>query len=297
MYEKDISLQQAEVETLKVKHTEAIQNIDSLSDLVTNLKSALESEKENAQIVLSQFKKADQDRKDHVRRKEELEEELASRMVSENTLKERVRNLERVESELTSKVKAAERLHSELEALRTVIKTKDEEISFTKASLERMKDESTQQSTDLSSKLDEAKRKETFMHERFVSLEASTKSLQSEFKQSLRKKENETSKLRVVLQEAKEKLERLWEENEHIKSENSESVQSLNMMLRDAIRSRGDADASLQESLQLLEQQKRIDIKRKGEIAKLEQTVDVLKSKERYQEKYIESLKKQIRRV
>jgi len=67
-------------------------------------------------------------------------------------------------------------------------------------------------------------------------------------------------------------------------------------MLNDAIRSRTNTDASLQESLQLLEQQKRIDIKRKGEISKLEQTVEILKSKERYLESYVASLKKQTRR-
>jgi hypothetical protein len=67
-------------------------------------------------------------------------------------------------------------------------------------------------------------------------------------------------------------------------------------MLNDAVRGRASSDASLQESLQLLEQQKRIDIKRKGEISKLEQTVEILKSKERYLESYVVSLKKQNRR-
>ena len=70
----------------------------------------------------------------------------------------------------------------------------------------------------------------------------------------------------------------------------------MQQMLNDAIQIRVNTGASLQESLQLLEQQKRIDIKRKGEISKLEQTVEILKSKERYLESYVASLKKQLSR-
>ena len=53
----------------------------------------------------------------------------------------------------------------------------------------------------------------------------------------------------------------------------------MKQMLDEATRGRAISDSSLQESLQLLEQQKRIDIKRRSEIAKLEQTVEMLKSK------------------
>ncbi len=81
--------------------------------------------------------------------------------------------------------------------------------------------------------------------------------------------------------EAKDKLGQMWDENSELKNSNTESMQSLQQMMNDAIRSRASTEASLQESLQLLEQQKRIDIKRKGEISKLEQTVKILKSKER----------------
>jgi len=102
--------------------------------------------------------------------------------------------------------------------------------------------------------------------------------------------------MRVVLQEAKDKLGRLWDENADLKNGNDESTRSLQHMLNDAIRGRADADASLQESLQIMERQKRADIKRKGEIANLEQTVESLRSKERYLESYVTSLKKQIRR-
>ena len=96
--------------------------------------------------------------------------------------------------------------------------------------------------------------------------------------------------------EAKDKLGQLWDENSELKNGNTESMQSLQQMMNDAISSRASTEASLQESLQLLEQQKRIDIKRKDEISKLEQTVEILKSKERYLESYVASLKKQIRR-
>ena len=69
----------------------------------------------------------------------------------------------------------------------------------------------------------------------------------------------------------------------------------MKQMLDEATRGRAISDSSLQESLQLLEQQKRIDIKRRSEIAKLEQTVEMLKSKKGIS-CYVASLKKQIRR-
>ena len=277
-----------ELDAINKKHAEAIGNLDSLSDLVKNLKSALESEKENAQLILTQFKKSEQNRMDTMKQKEELEDELTSRTKSENSLKERVRQLERAESELARQVAAAESLGAESRA-------KEKEYLAIKSKLAKREDEAKRELAKLSSLLDDSKRREVSMLERFKAVESHTQGLQTEFKQAMKKKDDETAKLRVVLQEARAKLEDLWDENEALKSDNNESMESLNAMLNDAIRSRAETDASLQESLQLLEQQKRLDIKRKSEISKLEQTVDVLKSKERYQEKYIESLKLQIR--
>lgn len=266
---------------MKQKHSEAVKNLDSLTELVANLKSALASEKENAQILLSQFKKSEQDRKAYVSQKEELEAEVASRLNSESALNDKIRNLEGVEKELASRMKS-ENIMTER------IRTLERELMELRLV--------TADNTELKCKIDEEKKKCTIMEDRVNSLETHTTSLQEEFKNTLQRKEEEASKLRVVLQEAKDKLGRLWEENEELKNGNDESIHSLQHMLNDAIRSRTDTDASLQESLQLLEQQKRIDIKRKGEIAKLEQTVEILKSKERYLESYVTSLKKQIRR-
>merc|ERR1712194_831259 len=65
MYEKDISLQLAEAETWKLKHTDAVKKLDSFEALFDNLKAALESEKANAQILLQQFKRSEQDRKSY----------------------------------------------------------------------------------------------------------------------------------------------------------------------------------------------------------------------------------------
>ena len=91
---------------MKQKHSEAVKNLDSLTELVANLKSALASEKENAQILLSQFKKSEQDRKAYVSQKEELEAEVASRLNSESALNDKIRNLEGVENELASRMKS-----------------------------------------------------------------------------------------------------------------------------------------------------------------------------------------------
>jgi len=303
MYEKDISLQQVEVETLKLKHTDALTNLDSLTELVANLKAALDSEKANAQILLQQFKRSEQDRKSHVGQKEEVEAELASRLKSESAKTARIRSLEGVEKELASRMKSenimTERirnLETELQELRPITQAKEEELNELRASMMEKENLHKTVLVELKSKVDGDKRKYTTMQERISYMESHTKSLQQEFKHTLHKKEEEGSKLRVVLQEAKDKLGRLWDENEDLKNGNDDSMQSLQHMLNDAIRSRANTDASLQESLQLLEQQKRIDIKRKGEIAKLEQTVEILKSKERYLESYVASLKKQIRR-
>lgn len=277
-----------EIERLEHKHHAALENLKSLTELVGNLKSALESEKANAQILLQQFKRSEQDRKSHVEQKEELEKELASKIDSETKKTARIRDLEGVETELASRMKSenimTERiklLESECEELRPI---------------RRQLDEAKNKETNLESKVDDYRKKYTQMQDRVATVESHMKSLQEEFKNSLHQKDEEASQLRMVLREADDKIDRLWEENEHLKNGNSESVQGLQHMLNDAIRNRSNTDASLQESLQLLEQQKRIDIKRKGEIAKLEQTVEVLKSKERYLESYVASLKKQMRR-
>ncbi|EJK50700.1 hypothetical protein THAOC_30258 [Thalassiosira oceanica] len=286
--EENRRMYKTELDAINKKHAEAISNLDSLSDLVKNLKSALESEKENAQLILTQFKKSEQNRQTTMKQKGELEDELTLLTQSENSLKERVRHLERAESELARQVTAAESLGAESRA-------KEKEYLSMKTNFEKREDEANRELAKLLSLLDDSKQREVSMLERFKAVESHTQGLQTEFKQAMKKKDDETAKLRVVLQEARAKLEDLWDENEALKTDNNESMESLNAMLNDAIRSRAETDASLQESLQLLEQQKRLDIKRKSEISKLEQTVDVLKSKERYQEKYIESLKGQLR--
>ena len=267
---------------MRLKHADAQNKLGSLSDLVTNLKAALESEKENAQILLSQFKKSEADRRDHVTKKTELEAELARLLMADHEKDEKIRNLEGMEKKLEKSEEGLRVKEGELNNLRVRL----------------MEDENAHNSeiAELKSKIDEDKRKHASLREKMSSMESHTTSLQHEFKRTLHKKEEEASKLRVVLQEAKDKLSRLWDENEELKHGNNDSLQSLQQMLNDSIRSRADTDASLQESLQLLEQQKRIDIKRKGEIAKLEQTVEILKSKERYLESYVSSLKKQMRR-
>jgi chromosome segregation ATPase len=282
MYERDISLQQAEVETLRVKHNDTQTKLDSLSKLVTNLKAALESEKENAQILLSQFKKSEADRKSHVKQKGELEAELARMLMADQTKTEQIRNLEGVERKLQK---------SEVEL--TDLRVKKEELNELRLQMLETENLHNDTITELKSKIEADKKQFISMEEKISSLESHILSLQQEFKRTLHKKEEEASQLRVTLQESTDKL---WNENRDLKQGNDESLQSLQHMLNDAIRSRANTDATLQESLQLLEQQKRIDIKRKGEIAKLEQTVEILKSKERYLESYVQSLKKQIRR-
>jgi len=274
---------------LKIKHGDAINNLDSLNTLVKNLKAALEGEKENAQILLSQFKKSEKDRKSHVKQKEELEAEIVSRLKSESSMAERIRNLEGLEKEVASRIRSEStmtemirNLETELHDLRPRAKAMEEELIEVKTSMMEKENSHNDELTDFKSKINEGTRKYT--------------SLQEESKNMLRKKAEEAAKLRVVLQEARDKLGRLWEENEELKKGDNDSLKSVQQMLNDAIRSRANTDASLQESLQLLEQQKRIDIKRKGEVAQLEQTVEILKSKERYLESYVASLKKQIRR-
>jgi len=303
MYENDISLQEKEVETLKLKYSDAQNNLDSLSGLVTNLKAALESEKGDAQILLQQFKQSEQDRKSYIQQKEELEAELASRLKSEADMTEKICNLEGVEKELASRMKSetimTERiryLETELQELRPIIRAREDELDEVRASMMESENIHNAELAELKAKVDQDKRKYTTMQERISFMDAHTKSLQQEFKRTIHEKEKEGAKLRVVLQEAKDKLGRLWEDNSDLKKGNNESMESLQHMLNDAIHSRASTDTSLQESLQLLEQQKRIDIKRKGEIAKLEQTVEILKAKERYLESYVASLKKQIRR-
>lgn len=288
---------------MKTKHNDALRKGETLTDLVSNLKQALESEKENAHLVLDQFKRSEKDRKAVLQQKNELEAEVASRLKSESIMTERIRNLEGVEKELAARMKAesamAENvrlLERELQELRPRLQAKEEELNALGARMMENANSHNAELTELKSKIADEKRAHAALQDRFAAMESHAKSLQLEFKRTLHKKEEEASKLRVVLQEAKDKLGRLWDENEDLKNGNNDSMQSLQQMLNDAIRSRANTDASLQESLQLLEQQKRIDIKRKGEIAKLEQTVEVLKSKERYLESYVASLKKQMRR-
>ena len=279
MYERDINLQQAEVETLRTKHNDAQSKLNTLSDLVTSLKAALESEKENAQILLSQFKKSEGDRKSHVKQKEELEAELARLLMSDQTKTEKIRNLE-------SKEKKLDKAEVELKELRA----KEQELNSLHVQMIEKENDHNNKISELKSKVNEDTRKYMAVQEKIASMEAHASDLQQEFKRTLHKKEEEASKSRV-------ELSRLYEENEELRHGNNDSLQSLKQMLNDAIRSRANTDASLQESLQLLEQQKRIDIKRKSEIAKLEQTVEILKSKERYLESYVASLKKQMRRA
>ena len=149
---------------------------------------------------------------------------------------------------------------------------------------------------ELKSKIDEGNIKQTAMQELIRSMESHTASLQQEFKQTLNKSEEMASKPSLILEEEKGKLKQLHDQNEELKHNNNEAVQALQQILNDAICSRTNTDASPQESLQLLEQQKRIDIKKKGDILKLEQTVEILKSRESHLEGYVASLKKQTRR-
>ncbi|KAL3789083.1 hypothetical protein ACHAW5_009822 [Stephanodiscus triporus] len=303
MYKNDISLQQEEIQKLQTSHLDALKQVDTLSDIVSTLKATLASEQENAQILLSQFKTSEIDRKSHIKQKEELEVELASRLKSESALSERIRNLEGVETELASRIasenskaKQIHHLEVELQSIQARIKEKEEELDNLSGRLMENANMHNAELDKLKSKMDEDNRKHTAMQERIRSLESHIASLQQEFKLTLNEKEEEASKLRVILQEAKGKLKQLHDQNKELKDGNNETLQSLQQMLNDAVRSRTNTDASLQESLQLLEQQKRIDIKRKGEISKLEQTVEILKSKERYLESYVSSLKKQTRR-
>jgi len=288
---------------LQTNHLDALKKIDSLSDLVATLKGTLAIEKENAQILLSQFKTSENDRKSYMKQNEELEIEVASRLKSESALSERILNLEGVETELASRITSenskAKRIHHlemELEDMHSKINAKEDELDNLSARMMENANTHNAELKELKFKIDEGNRNLTAMHERVRSMESHTASLQQEFKRTLIKAEEEASKLRVILKEAKGKLKQLHDQNEETKRGNDDAVQSLQQMLNDAVRSRTNTDASLQESLQLLEQQKRIDIKRKGEISKLEQTVEILKSKERYLESYVASLKKQTRR-
>ena len=277
---------------MTAKHTEALTNLDSLSDLVANLKSALDEEKSNSGILRSQFKNSEEERKANAQLIDTLQDELLSRQKSENVMQERIRILDREVSELRPVIRARE---DELRDL----KSRLSELTNTEVLMrDRIKalESQTVELSHLKSNIADAQRKENVMRERINGMESQLKNSQSEFKSLIVKKEEESSKLRVVLQEAKEKLNRLWEENEQLKSNNNDSMKNMKNMLNDAIRSRAETDAALQESLQLLEQQKRMDIKRKGEISKLEQTVEILKSKERYLESYVSSLKNQINR-
>ena len=75
-----------------------------------------------------------------------------------------------------------------------------------------------------------------------------------------------------------------------------DAVNSMSEMLNDAVRGRAEVEMSLQESIHLLEQQKRMDIKKNSQMSKMEHEVQILQTKERYQETLIASLKNQIKR-
>lgn len=266
---------------MKRKNTEALNDLDSLSDLVAGLKDALEEEKINSQVLRSQFRESESERKATLSENKKLEEELASKCASETIMQERIYNLEVELSDLRPMPdKLTEMMKSESIMRERIYVLESQVVEL----------------IDLREKLANTQQTEATMRERIHGLETQAKNFQIEYKNAVKRKEEESSKLRVVLQECREKLNRMLEENERLKNDNAESVGSLKSMLNEAIRSRADTDAALQESLQLLEQQKRVDIKRKGELSKLEQTVEILKSKERYLESYVSSLKNQINR-
>ena len=270
-----------EVETLEKKNREARDDLDSLSNLVSGLKEALEEEKSNARVLRSQFKESESDRKAAVAHNRELQDELASKYASEAIMQERIHDIEMEVSDLRPMP----------DKLTEMMKTEGimrERIRVLESQLNGLGEVET--------KLINAQNIEVTMRDRIRALESQSKSLQAEYKDAIKSKEGECSKLRVVLQECREKLQRLMEENQSLRHDNNESVANLKTMLNEAIRSRADTEAALQETLQLLEQQKRVDIERKGELRKLEQTVDILKSKERYLESYVSSLKNQLSR-
>ena len=281
---------------MQANHLDAIKKVNSLSDLVSTLKVTLAIEKESFQILLSQFKTSEDERKSYMKQKEELEIEVASRLKSESVLSERICNMQVLEAELVSRIKSenakaeqSRHLEMELADIHSKIKAKEQEL-IENANMHNA------ELSELKSNIDEGNIKQTAMQELIRSMESHTASLQQEFKRTLNKSEEMASKLSLILEEEKGKLKQLHDQNEELKRNNNEAVQTMQQMLNDAVRSRTNTDASLQESLQLLEQQKRIDIKRKGEISKLEQTVEILKSRERHLEGYVASLKKQTRR-
>jgi chromosome segregation ATPase len=270
-----------EVESLKRKNSDAIKDLDSLSDLVSGLKDALEEEKSNSQVLRSQFKESESERKAVMAQNMQLQDELASKYASEAVMQERIRSIEMEVSDLrpmpdklTEMMKSENIMRERIHVLESQLKDLDE----------------------VEKKLFNAQNIETTMRDRIYALENQSKNFHMEYKNAIKRKEEEGSKLRVVLQECREKLHRLMQENERLKNDGVESVANLKAMLNEAIRSRADTEGALQESLQLLEQQKRVDIKRKGELSKLEQTVEILKSKERYLESYVASLKNQLSR-
>jgi len=292
MYEKDIELQQKEVEALTTKHTEALASLDSVSDLVANLKTALDEEKHNNNILRSQFKKSEEERKENMKQNAKLRAELESLENARIVMQDRIRILEMELSELRPVMKARE---DELQELKSRLSGLMKSDDMMKNRIKYLESQNSELGN-LKAKLTDAQRTESVMKGRINALEFQLKNAQGEFKNLIVKKEEESSKLRVVLQEAREKLSRMQEEREKLKNSNEEALNNMKIMLNEAIRSRTETDSSLQENLQLLEQQKRVDIKRRGEISKLEQTIEILKSKERYLESYVSSLKNQINR-
>ncbi len=273
-------------------HLDAIKKVESLSDLVSTLKVTLAIEKESFQILLSRFKTSEDERKLYMKEKEELEIEVASRLKSESVLSERICNMQGLETELATRIKSENSKAEQIRRLEMELADVHSKINANEQELMENANMHNAELNELKSKIDEGSRKQTAMQELIRSMESHTASLQHEFNKSV----EEASKLSLILEEEKGKQKQLHDQNEELKRNNDEAVQTLQQMLNNAVRSRTNTDASLQESLQLLEQQKRIDIKRKGEISKLEQTVEILKSRERHLEGYVASLKRQTRR-
>jgi chromosome segregation ATPase len=277
MYEKDIQLQQQEVEALQKKHSAAMYDLDSLSELISNLKESLESEKENGKILLVQFNKSEEDRKAQIKQKVELEEELAATMQSVDELTEQISCLE---ADLAVAI-----TEEEERELKEKVSSKEQELNELREEERELKEKFSSQEQELKE-----------LRDKVCSFETFKKNLQDDYKTSLHKKEEESTKLRVILQETKDKLSRLHSENEKLRLEHSEAVNSMSVMLNDAVRGRAETDLSLQESIHLLEKQKRMDIKKNTQLSKLEHELQILRTKERYQESMIASLKNQIKR-
>lgn len=252
-----------------------------MTSLVAGLKETLEEEKLNSQLLRSHFKESESERNAAIEHNNELQDTLASKIADEAIMQERIRLIEAEVSDLRP-------MPDKLTKMMKTESVMRDRIHLLESQLNEL--------GEVEKRLADAQNTEAVMRDRIHGLENQSMSFQMEYKENIKRKEEEISKLRVLLQECREKLQRLMQENEKLKRDNVESTASLKIMLNEAIRGRADSEESLQESLQLLEQQKRVDIKRKGELCKLEQIVEILKSKERYLESYVSSLKNQINR-